>query len=68
MARQSEDVMTQSVQAPRTTMLAETSWESIPARTWKEAVGIFCCLLGPAHQFSLPTQERVLEHDCALLS
>jgi hypothetical protein len=29
MARQSEEVMTQSVQAPRRTMLAETSWESI---------------------------------------
>ena len=29
MARQTEEVMTQSVQAPRTRSLAETSWESI---------------------------------------
>jgi hypothetical protein len=29
MARQTEEVMTQSVQAPRTRTLAETSWESI---------------------------------------
>jgi hypothetical protein len=29
MARQSEEVMTQSVQAPRTTTLTETNWEAI---------------------------------------